>query len=37
MLGEPAGEFTPLPANLHLYVERVDDIYARALQAGATR
>ena len=27
---------TPLPASLHVYVEDVDELYERALQAGAT-
>jgi uncharacterized glyoxalase superfamily protein PhnB len=35
MLGEAGGEFTPMPAMLHLYVEDADAIYRRALQAGA--
>jgi PhnB protein len=36
MIGEAQGEFTPMPAMLHLYVEDTDTVYRRALQAGAT-
>ena len=36
MMGEPMGEFTPLPAMLYLYVEDVDAAFKRALEAGAT-
>ncbi len=35
MLGEAGGEFAPMPGMLHLYVEDVDAVYQRALQAGA--
>jgi uncharacterized glyoxalase superfamily protein PhnB len=36
MMGEPMGEFTPMPAMLHLYVEDCDALYKRAVDAGAT-
>ena len=36
MMGEPMGEFTPMPAMLHLYVEDCDALYKRAIDAGAT-
>jgi uncharacterized glyoxalase superfamily protein PhnB len=36
MLGEAGGEYPPMPAMLHLYVEDVDAFYKQALQAGAT-
>jgi uncharacterized glyoxalase superfamily protein PhnB len=36
MMGEAGGEFPPMPAMLHLYVEDADGFYRRALQAGAT-
>ncbi len=35
MLGEAGGEFEPMPTMLHMYVEDVDAVYQRALQAGA--
>jgi uncharacterized glyoxalase superfamily protein PhnB len=36
MLGEAGGEFKPMPAMLHLYMEDADAVYQRALLAGAT-
>ena len=36
MMGEPMGEFTAMPAMLHLYVEDSDALYKRAIDAGAT-
>ena len=36
MMGEPMGDFTPMPASLYLYVDDTDAVYKRALQAGAT-
>ncbi|MBI3327919.1 MAG: VOC family protein [Nitrospinae bacterium] len=36
MMGEPMGEFQPMPASLYLYVGDSDMVYKRALQAGAT-
>jgi len=36
MIGEAGGEYPPMPAMLHLYVEDTDALYRRALQAGAT-
>ena len=36
MMGEPMGEFTAMPAMLHLYVEDCDALYKRAIDAGAT-
>ncbi len=36
MMGEAGGDFKPMPAMFHLYVEDVDAVYQRALQAGAT-
>ena len=34
--GKSKWKGTPAPASLHLYVENVDDVYQRSLQAGAT-
>jgi PhnB protein len=34
--GKSKWEGTPVPASLHLYVENVDEVYERSLQAGAT-
>jgi len=36
MMAEAQGEYKPMPAMLHLYIEDVDAIYRRAVQAGAT-
>lgn len=36
MIGEAQGEFTPMLAMLHLYVNDTDAVYRQALQAGAT-
>ena len=33
MMGEPSGEFRPMPASLYLYVRDCDNVYQRALQA----
>jgi PhnB protein len=35
-MGEPHGEFGPMPTSLHLYVNNVDSVYRLALDAGAT-
>ncbi len=35
-MGEPEGEFQPMPCALHLYVEDADSVYERAIKAGAT-
>jgi uncharacterized glyoxalase superfamily protein PhnB len=35
MMGEPQGEVQAKPGNLYLYVEDVDAVYQRAIQAGA--
>jgi len=35
MMGEPMGEFRPMPATIYLYVPDVDATYQRALEAGA--
>ncbi len=35
MMGEPMGEFGPMPTSIYLYVADCDSIYQRALQAGA--
>ena len=34
-VGETHGEWKPMPANLHIYVDDVDATYAQALRAGA--
>jgi uncharacterized glyoxalase superfamily protein PhnB len=36
MMGEPMGDYKPMPASLYLYVNDTDAVYKRALQAGAT-
>ena len=36
MMGEPMGEWTAKPCSLYLYVEDVDAVYQRAIQAGGT-
>lgn len=36
MMGEPMGEFGPMPAGIYLYLPDVDAAYKRALEAGAT-
>lgn len=36
MLADGGGEWPPIPANVHVYVADVDDVYRRALKAGAT-
>lgn len=36
MMGEPMGDQELMPAMLHLYVEAVDEVYQKALDAGAT-
>ena len=36
MMGEPMGDTQPLLGSLYLYVNDVDTVYQRALQAGAT-
>jgi PhnB protein len=36
MLGDGGPEFPPFAALIHVYVDDVDRIYARALEAGAT-
>lgn len=36
MMGEPMEPFAPMPASLYVYVQDIDAIYQRALQAGAT-
>ena len=35
MLGEPRGQWKPMPCAIYLYVEDVDAVYERALKAGA--
>jgi PhnB protein len=36
MMGEPMGEFQPMPCMLYIYVEDTDAVYKQALKAGAT-
>jgi uncharacterized glyoxalase superfamily protein PhnB len=36
MLGEPAGPFGPMPAQIYLYVNNCDAVYGRAIEAGGT-
>ena len=36
MMGQAAGEWTPVPTSLFLWVDDVDGTYERALAAGAT-
>ena len=35
MLTDGGGNWPPIPANVHVYVPDVDDVYRRALEAGA--
>ena len=35
-MGDATAQYPPVPAAIHLYVEDVDAVYSRALQAGAT-
>jgi PhnB protein len=35
-MGEAHGQFQPMPIGLHMYVPNVDELYRRALEAGAT-
>lgn len=35
-MGEPHGQWTPMPAGLHIYVKDIDTVYKRAIDAGAT-
>jgi len=34
-IGEAHGQFQPMPSMFYLYVEDVDSLYQRALEAGA--
>jgi PhnB protein len=36
MMGEPPGSFKHMPGSFYLYVEDVDAVYRRAIEAGAT-
>jgi len=36
MMSDAMAEYGPMPTMIHLYVEDVDAVYKRALQAGAT-
>ncbi len=36
MMGEPMGDFQPMPASLYVYVADTDAAYQRALEAGGT-
>lgn len=36
MMGEPMGPWPAMPGSMYLYVDDVDTLYKRALQAGAT-
>src|SRR4030081_1144777 len=36
MLGEPMGEWKPMPCMMYLYVKDTDAVYNQALKAGAT-
>jgi PhnB protein len=36
MLGDARAEWAPMPSMLYLYVENVDSLYQRAIDAGAT-
>ena len=36
MMGEPMGEWAPMPTMLYLYMNDCDAAYRRAIQAGAT-
>ncbi|HXQ97036.1 MAG TPA: VOC family protein [Candidatus Limnocylindrales bacterium] len=36
MVGEPRGQYQPTPPGVYIYVENADEVYKRALRAGAT-
>ncbi len=36
MIGEPMGEFQPMPTSIYIYVNYTDGVYKRALSDGAT-
>ncbi len=36
MLGEACGEYGPRPGSVYLYVNNTDELYKKAIQAGAT-
>ena len=36
MMGEPMGDWQPMPAMLYVYVSNTDAVYKHAIQAGAT-
>lgn len=35
MLADAAGDLTPVPSHVHIYVPNVDETYRRAMQSGA--
>lgn len=35
MMGEPMGDFKPMPGSIYLYVKDTDATYRKAIQAGA--
>jgi PhnB protein len=36
MVSEPHGRYQPMPAGVYMYVENADEVYERAIRAGAT-
>jgi PhnB protein len=36
MVSEPHGRYQPMPAGVYMYVENADEVYGRAIRAGAT-
>ncbi len=36
MMGEPGGDWKPMPGSIYIYVSDADSTYKRALEAGAT-
>jgi PhnB protein len=36
MVSEPRGRYQPMPAGVYMYVENADEVYERAIRAGAT-
>ncbi len=35
LMGEPTGQYGPMPSSIYLYVDDCDKVYKRAIEAGA--